>query len=67
MILSVEDIPPTAEELEQIERGICLNCYQPYSKERNICFTRNKNGIVWWHFSTYASPKECGKRGGRKY
>lgn len=66
MILSVEDIPPTESERKQIERGNCLNCYQPYSREAQVCFTRKQNGeIIWWHYGTYATPKNCGKRRGQ--
>lgn len=50
-IKSIDDQTPTKEDIKDIKKGNCLNCYKHYKEEGGkISFARLSNGeLLWWH------------------
>lgn len=49
----IDDVDATEQEMELIENGLCVNCFQRYTVNNNIIFARAREEgnvvTVWWH------------------
>lgn len=59
MILDIDNIPATEDELTLIKNSKCINCYKPYSKDKKILFYKTSRNIFWWHIKPRNNGSSC--------